>query len=568
MQRSNRAPAYPPPSFDSVVLAAVIAECGTLIGGRVQRVVQTASADFAIVLRAAGRQRVLVVSAHAQWARCHLAGEVSPITATPFANMVRGRLERGVLRAISAPVFERIVTLEFDTLEGSAQLIAELTGRHANIMMCEDGVIVGAHRHVPSRGILPGRPYTLPAQTRPTPATITADQLAAADAGQTWRSILTAVAGIGPPIAHEVCVRAGYDPEAPPAAGGADALVAGLREIAAAVAERRFAPALYQSAGGDPVAYAPFPLEIYRGLREAPTSMSAAVEAVTARAAGRAGLDHLRQGLTSTVTQAIGRTRRALAAVAQDLTAAGEADRHRQHGELLLAYLTQVTPGADSVEVPGFGGDPVRIALDPARTGVENAQAYFRRYARAQAALKRLPTRRADLEAEAAYLDGAATAINQAETEDDLAELEQDLIAARLRRPRRATTRPPAVAARRVFRAADGSQIIVGRSARENDYVTFEVAGADDLWLHARGVPGAHVILKTAGPEASDDLIQAAASAAAYYSAARASGKVRVDVTRRRFVRRIRGGRPGQVHYTNERTVVVVPELPAGFATP
>jgi predicted ribosome quality control (RQC) complex YloA/Tae2 family protein len=568
MQRSNRAPAYPPPSFDSVVLAAVIAECATLIGGRVQRVVQTGAADLAIVLRAAGRQRVLVVSAHTQWARCHLAGEVSPTTATPFANMVRGRLERGVLRAISAPVFERIVTLEFDTLEGSAQLIAELAGRHANIMMCEDGVIVGAHRQVPSRGILPGRPYTLPAQTRPTPATITADQLAAADAGQTWRAILIAVAGIGPPLAHEVCVRAGYDPQAPPAAGGADALVAGLREIAVAVAERRFAPALYYSAGGDPVAYAPFPLEIYRGLREAPTSMSAAVEAVTARAAGRAGLDHLRQGLASTVTQAIGRTRRALAAVAQDLTAAGEADRYRQHGELLLAYLTQVTPGADSVEVPGFGGEPVRIALDPVRTGVENAQAYFRRYARAQAALKRLPTRRADLEAEVAYLDGAATAINQAETEDDLAEIEQDLIAARLRRPRRATTRPPAVAAHRVFRAADGSQIIVGRSARENDYVTFEVARADDLWLHARGVPGAHVILKTAGPQASNDVIEAAARVAAYYSAARASGKVPVDVTRRRFVRRIRGGRPGQVHYTNERTRVVVPELPAGLATP
>ncbi|MGH6719112.1 MAG: Rqc2 family fibronectin-binding protein, partial [Alphaproteobacteria bacterium] len=524
--------------------------------------------DLAIVLRAAGRRRMLVISTHTRWACCHLAGEISPTTATPFANMVRGRLERGVLRAISAPVFERIVTFEFDTLEGSAHLIAELAGRHANIVLCEDGVIVGAQRLVPSRGILPGRPYTLPAQTRPTPATIAVEQLAAAGAEPTWRAILAAVAGIGPPLAHDVCVRAGLDPQAPLAAGTAGALVPGLRDIAAAVAEQRFAPVVYHDAAGEPVAYGPFPLEIYGGLREASTSMSAAVEAVTAHASRRTGFDQQRQGLVSTIAQAIGRTRRALAAVAQDLTSAGEADRHRQHGELLLAYLPQVTPGADSVEVPGFEGEPVRIALDPARTAVENAQVYFRRYARGQAALKRLPARRADLEAEAAYLEGVATAISQAETEDDLAELEQDLIAARLRRPRRAAGRPPAVAARRVFRAADGSQIMVGRSARENDYLTFDVARPDDLWLHARGVPGAHVILKTAGPPADDHAVESAARVAAYYSAARASGKVPVDVTQRRFVRRIRGGRPGQVHYTNERTMMVVPELPRGTATP
>lgn len=537
-----------------------------MAGGRVSRVEQTGPADVAIALRGPGRhgagRRILVVSADTQWARCHLAAEVSPVPAAPFVTMLRGRLERAELRSIVAPAFERLVMLDFDTLEGPGRFVAELVGRHANMLWCQDGVIVGAQRLVPSRGILPGRAYAPPAQTRPTPATAGPDDLSAADAAPAWRAILAAVAGIGPPLAHEVCVRAGIDPHEPIASVAAETLIGVLRDVAARVAERRFAPVIYHDDAGAPLAYAPFPLAVYRGLSETSSSMSEAVDAVTARAAQAAGFDQRRAGLASTIAQAIARNQRALDAVAGDLAVAGGADRHRQYGELLLAYLQRVTPGSDGVEVPGFDGEPVRIALDPAKTTVENAQAYFKRYARAQGALKRLPGRRTALEGESTYLKGLATAIEQAENEDDLVELEHDLVAARLRRPRGPTKRPPAVAARRVFRTTEGGQIMVGRSARENDYLTFDEARPDDLWLHARGIPGAHVILKPARAPASDEDIEAAAGVAAYYSAGRGSGKVPVDVTQRRFVRRVRGGRPGQVHYTDERTLLVAPGLP------
>ncbi len=565
---------YPPASFDSVILAAVVAECRDLAGARVQRVVQTGPDTLALGLRAGRRRRLLVVSGHGRWARFHLAGEVPQSEPAPFTQMVRGRLERAVVRSIDMPPFERIVRLEFETLEGPCELIAELIGRHANILLCQDGVIVGALRQVRSdpadqtrREIVPGKPYALPAQGRPTPATITTEHLSGDASAEAWRAVLAAVAGIGPALAHEACLRAGIDPGAPLSADATGRLVAALRDIADTVAARRFAPVLYLTADGDAQAYGAFPMLIYRGLREERASMSAAVEVVTAGAADRAHLDVLRQGLASTITQAVARTHRALDAVARDLKGAEEAGRYRQQGELLLAYLSQVAPGASSIEVPDFDGRPAQITVDPARSGVENAQVYFRRYARGQAALKRLPARRADLEAELAYLHTAATAISQAETADDLVELEHDLVAAGLHRRRRPPARPKAVAARRVFQSGDGAQIMVGRSARENDHLTFEVAGPDDLWLHARGMPGAHVIVKTTGRPAADDLIEAAARVAAYYSAGRGSGKVPVDVTQRRFVRRIRGGRPGQVHYTNERTLVVSPGLPVEALT-
>ena len=114
----------------------------------------------------------------------------------------------------------------------------------------------------------------------------------------------------------------------------------------------------------------------------------------------------------------------------------------------------------------------------------------------------------------------------------------------------------------------DGFQVLVGRSSRDNDHLTFRVSAPEDLWLHARGVPGAHVILRTGGRTPSPQTVQKAASIAAYFSAARTSGAVDVDVVERRWVGKPKGARPGVVLYRNERTVRVRPELPGATAAP
>ncbi len=106
-----------------------------------------------------------------------------------------------------------------------------------------------------------------------------------------------------------------------------------------------------------------------------------------------------------------------------------------------------------------------------------------------------------------------------------------------------------------------GNSVYVGRSGPQNDLLTFEIAGPDDTWLHARGVGGAHVIIRWRNPASPEDpdTVAAAAALAAWYSAARESGGVEVDVARRRHVRKIKGGRPGMVTYRNERTIRVQP---------
>ncbi len=113
------------------------------------------------------------------------------------------------------------------------------------------------------------------------------------------------------------------------------------------------------------------------------------------------------------------------------------------------------------------------------------------------------------------------------------------------------------------YTSADGLEILVGRTGRQNDALTFDLARPDDLWLHARGVPGAHVVVRSSGGEVPEGTLQEAAQLAAYFSASRAATTVPVDWTRRRHVRRIREGLPGLVSYTGERTLQVRPQGPA-----
>ncbi len=572
-------PAAPAASFDSVILAAVIAECARLVGASVQRVSQTGPDEIVLTLRARGRARALLISSHPRWGRMHLVGRPIQGESSSFTHLLRSRLEGALLRSLDAPAFERLVTLTFETLEGVYDLVVEIMGRQANQILCQNGMIVGALRtmgvdRARGRAVLPQRPYQRPAPPRTDPTTVDpanllrpparpARQGDSAAQRPAWRAVLDEVGGIGPALAWEVCLRGDADPTAPLDASSTTRIVAALREIGRAVAGREFTPILYRDDLGRPQAYAAFPMRCFSRWRPEEMSMSAAVEAFTAQAVEAAAVQAAREGLAAVVARARKRVARAHDAVAADIEEAAMADRLREHGELILAYLPRIAPGQDEIEVPGFDESPVRIALDPRRSGVENAQAYFKRYARAAAARRRLPERQAALQSEAAFLDATATAIEQAEAPDDLWEIEQDLIAVGLRRTAKSGVKPRAVDQGRVFTLPGGYQVRVGRSARENDRLTFDVAGPEDLWLHARGMPGAHVILATARGEPPAEILAAAAAVAAYYSAGRRSAKVPVDVTQRRHVRRMRNGRPGQVSYTGERTLMVAPVLPA-----
>ncbi len=565
-------------AFDSVVLAAVVPDLEPLVGWRVHRIVQPGEHELLLRLRAGGQTAGILCSVHPRWARLHLAEDAprapagSDAAAGPFAQMLRRRLEHARLASVHQIPFERVLTVRFETDVGPAELVAEIMGRHSNLILVQDGIIAGALKPItPSqssiRPVQPGLRYQAPPAGRPSPADVTHHQLhdgLAASAEPLAKHLVATLIGISPTMAREIATRAALDPDTPAreAAPHTDAVAAALRALAQAVERREFAPVIYLD-GDAPCGYAPFPLHHITGLTALPVArMSDAVARVAVRLGGASAVEEMRAPLLAAINAAVKKVNRAEEDVRRNLDEAAASDVARQHGELLLAYATQITPGASEATVPGFDGAPVRIALDPTRTPVENAQALFDRYTRIRRALPALQNRLRQLDAERAYLDSALTMVEHAGHPADLQELRRELAdEGYLRRPARRA--PPPAPHPRTYALPGGATILVGRTNQENDRLTFKVAAADDLWFHARGVPGAHVVLRTGGRQAREDDITRAAAAAAYFSRARGSGSVPVDCTQRRYVRKPKGARPGAVVYDHARTVFVAPALPA-----
>ncbi len=227
---------------------------------------------------------------------------------------------------------------------------------------------------------------------------------------------------------------------------------------------------------------------------------------------------------------------------------------------MIYAFLHTLAPGQASLDVEGRA-----IALDPARTPVENAQDRFRAYDKAKGALAGVPERLRAVEARLASLDETLALLDLAEGFEQIEGIAREAVEQGYLRPPAAAHAQQKIRRQQPLRvdSGDGYAIYVGRSAGQNEQVTFKIGAADDLWLHAREIHGAHVIVKSGGRAVPEATLVEAAALAAYFSKARDEPAVDVDISRRSLVRRVAGGPPGLVTYRAERTIRVAPRRPA-----
>jgi predicted ribosome quality control (RQC) complex YloA/Tae2 family protein len=308
---------------------------------------------------------------------------------------------------------------------------------------------------------------------------------------------------------------------------------------------------------GEVVAFAPYRLSHYPH-HELRDNISEAMEMYYAGQAGRDAYAVQRQRVERIIESQRERQLRRREALLRAQPAADRVAGLRQKGELLLAYASQVSPGQSELIVNLGEGEPsVHITLAPSKSAVENAQDYFRQYEKAKSAAVEVPRRLAEVDQELAYLDQLSTDVVLAVDQPGIAAVESALGQAGYL-PKGKKPQPPRTPPLRVV-SDDGFVIWVGRNSGQNEELTFRLAQADDVWLHAQGVPGAHVVIRTEGRDVPNRTLREAAGLAAQHSAAREENSVRVDYTLRKNVRRPKGGRPGQATYRGQKTLVVRP---------
>lgn len=588
--------------YDILTTGAVVDEMrDSALGGRIQRVGLRDTRAVAFELYRDRQRHHLVATIGEPEPAFYRSPDpfaIDPGSITPFALLLRKYVRGSTLVDIDQPPLERIIRLtlakrfwahhraddaqdadsldtdeEFDPAPAElvyVSLYIELMGRRSNVILVDDrGVVMDSLKRVTPRmsrvrPIWPSATYELP-PARPglDPRSVTGAQLAIQlgehpPATGLEKLLVERVRGMSPAMAAEVAVRAGRAGE-PTVETIADA----TRSLLEPLATGAWSPMFYRDEEGGPLGYSAIPFESLaaRGTEVAMASMSDTVAAWQRTELARAGRhdgrrNRLLAGIRERQHMVDGRIR----SIEKQMDSLQEADRYRRWGEQIYAHLWEIAPRQSELEVEGE-----TIPLDPLRSPQAVAADYFDRYRRMQRGGGEVDDQLEQARAERAYLDQLETmtmlASSFAEIEGVLDEWE--LIAgpagrSRPRKQKRATDRI------RPYTDSEGNLVYIGRTGPQNDRVTFEIAGPDDWWLHARGVPGSHVIVRGTGRDPSDAALQRAAAVAAWYSKSRTSGKVEVDLARRRDVRKIKGAGPGMVTYRNERTMLVEPAEESG----
>lgn len=604
--------------FDALTLTAVADELRTtLLGGRIQRVLLPGPLSIGLEIYAQKQRYHLIASAHQQFARVHLVSKKLSRGVeqhTPMLLLLRKYVLAGRIVAVEQPPLERILLISiakeaesrnyheqpeavsYDMQEQESgqddvelldelqpplaaaarvsasmlrsELVIELMERRSNIILVDDNnlILESVKRVTPRmsrRVVLPRHVYEFPpGQSKRDPRTATAQGIEAlrAETGESklTRALVAGYRGVSPQVAREVVFRALGQPEADMAAHLPWYMIAArLRELFHAPPE----PTLVSGDEG-PIAYAPYVLTHIPGAQLQP-SMSVALEtfyrereAVTAhrryRDAVRQQLDAARERLLHQRNQ-----------LTAELEWARTLEEMRWEGEMIFAFLHTLTPGQRVLEVDGRS-----ITLDPDHSPVEAAQKRFRAYDKAKSALAGLPERLRETENRLAGLEQVAALLEVADAREQIEQIareaeEQGYIHRPNAQPERqkGVNRPPRVRPLHLV-SSDGFDIYVGRTSGQNAEVTFRIGRPEDLWLHVRTIPGAHVIIRTGGREVPEQTLREAAGLAAYYSRVRDEPLVDVDVSRRSLVRKVAGGPPGLVTYRAEQSLRVAPLPP------
>ncbi|WP_413537828.1 fibronectin-binding protein EfbA [Enterococcus malodoratus] len=553
-------------SFDGVFTHAMVRELkDQLVTGRITKIHQPYENEVVLVIRAQGKNRRLLLSAHPSYARIQLTeiAYTNPENPPNFVMMLRKHLEGAILEDIHQVENDRVVHFTFSKRDelGDLQnivLIVELMGRHSTIVLLnkETGKILDAIKHIGHsqntyRSILPGSEYIEPPkQEQLNPFHASKEQvfkiLSTAEILD-GRYLQQNFQGLGRDTAEELVFRLTQRPNEKMAVW-AEFWQSVQDDLTPTVGTKN-----------DKEFFAPLAFETLENTT-AYDSLSTLLDAYYGEKAEKDRVKQLGNDLIRKVDNEIKRNQTKLAKREKTLQDSENAEEFRRDGELLTTFMTQVPRGAESVELQNYYEEnaPIVIKLNPALTPNQNAQKYFQKYQKLKNAVKLIYNQIAEAKDEIAYLESVLAQLEIAGPMD-IEVIKEELVASGyLKRKRSKKNRKQAPSKPERFVASDGTEILVGKNNLQNDQLTLKQARKTDIWLHAKNIPGSHVIVKSNDP--SEETLLEAAELAAYFSKFRQSAQVPVDYVAVKHVHKPNGAKPGFVIYENQKTLFVTPE--------
>lgn len=528
-------------SFDGIFLHHMTAELQPLVGGRIQKINQPFDQELVLTVRSAGKSHKILLSAHPVFGRVQLTKTdfQNPQNPNNFVMILRKYLAGAFIEQIEQVGNDRQIIFHISTKDEIGDslkiaLITEIMGKHSNIILLEktSQKIIESIKHIgfsqnQYRTILPGSTYIAP------PLNTAIDPFKATDeeifeALQT-EQLQQKLQGIGRDSKNALTGLS----------------VKEFKEKLLTVT-----PSIY-------------PNDTFSSIKLADefVSFDSLSEMLDTYYADKAERDRVKQVAASVIKKIqneLKKNRDKLKKQERELLATDNAEIFRQKGELLNTFLNQVPNDKASVTLENYyTNEPIEIALNPALSPVQNAQRYFHRYQKLKQAVKFLGEQIAKTKETIHYLESVESNLENADVAE-IADIREELIQTgyikQKYRNKKQKMLPP-----EKYQAEDGTIILVGKNNLQNEQVSFKLSRRGDLWFHVKDIPGSHVLI-TGNANPSDETITFAGELAAYFSKARYSNLVQVDVLDVKKLHKPTGTAPGFVTYDREKTIRVTPD--------
>ena len=541
-------------SFDGFFLHHMTAELrANLEGGRIQKINQPFEQEIVLNIRSNRQSHKLLLSAHSILGRVQLTQTefTNPKVPNTFTMILRKYLQGAVIEEIKQLENDRILEFTVSNKDEigdhiQATLIVEIMGKHSNIILVDksEQKIIEAIKHVgfsqnSYRTILPGSTYIRPPETHSlNPYTVSDEKLFEILSTQELspKNLQQVFQGVGRDTASELASHVQTDR---------------LKNFRAFFDQATHPSLTDKSYAALPFANSPENQPHFE-------SLSSLLDFYYQDKAERDRVAQQANELIKRVASELEKNRKKLIKQEQELADTETAELVRQKGELLTTYLHQVPNDQPSVRLDNYyTGQELEIELDVTLTPSQNAQRYFKKYQKLKEAVKHLTNLIEETKATIVYLESVDTMLGQASLAE-IDEIREELIeTGYLKRRHREKIHKRQKPER--YLATDGKTIIlVGKNNLQNDELTFKMAKKGELWFHAKDIPGSHVVI-TDNLDPSDEVKTDAAELAAYFSKARHSNLVQVDMIEAKKLHKPTGGKPGFVTYRGQKTLRVTP---------
>jgi len=575
-------------NFDSLTLKALINEVKPVFeGGRVQKIQQPSRYEIILGIRAGGKSHKLFVCINPKYPHLSVITDEGEeyrdieIPAKPpmFCMLLRKHMEGAKIRSIKQPDNERIYEIYFDSYNEMGEriplvLACELMGKHSNIILYnyDTNVILGcAHNIGPEksreREISGGLPYIYP----PKPQKIDLLKMSESEFYEMAKNISSTMNNwlnenffdISLALANEFCIFIGIANEKGKVSGTTRENIINLYRLAVKTLKLEN---LNPSISSDKQSFSLTgisPNVLWHKI----DSVNTMVDLYFGYQVFLDKFSKLKKSLLTAVKKHLKKEKSRFSEYEKTLDAEDKADKYRQTADIIMANIHKIPSGVEQTELENFFEEEkvISIQLDKNLTPSANAQRYYKLYNKAKNAARVSRDLINKTKDEIYYLESVIESINQSETVQELRQVQEELVSQNIlkEKPEKNQKKGKKEEIQLTeFVSSDGFKIYVGKNNRQNDYLVSKAASSNDIWLHTQNMPGSHVLIKVPQEayEIPETTMHEAINLAAYYSRGKDSLNVPVIYTKRKFLKKPPGAKPGYVTYSHEKTVFVTPD--------